>query len=512
MRHPDQGSFYDLLGVRSDATAAQIRSAFLRLAQQWHPDLNRDVHNADRRFKQIRRVYEILSDPLRRAAYDEDPSRFQLGDAGMLVDNPDPIVTRPDPTVSWSCSAETGGLRRHRSFRPQWIPEPRWHRESLFLFLGCAVTVIALSAIPIYLLRAHQHALRTSRLAQQPLAAGHPSVGHDEVQVPVVPLKRAPQVDRRPTPLENVLSSVASLRSNEPDAKVDAQPAADTSDHEATLAVIDRSLPPSIDPIAWTAGNWSEGDLADEPAPDPNYLPRLPTEWAEEVASNWQSDPLIQAQLKSESNPPMLDDMAFADPYPSAPLALPAPVTLDSAHVTRSPTMDPAYDPSQQADPPLRSLLRVARPVAALRAPSGLPPTAAGMTAGVVGNVPGPPPLPPPLPSGILPDSAPLAGPEPPISAVDPRISVGTRFEAPGYSRVRAWEWSQPQFPTGFDSTPRQSLTSASVPIRAVNPAGPFGHSIAEPLPMRPPVPRLSQPDVGGMQPTWSPIPKPLIP
>ena len=69
-------SFYDLLGVPPDATVSEIHNGYLIAAQEWHPDLNRRDPEADRRFKQIRRVYEILSDPILRATYDEDPARF----------------------------------------------------------------------------------------------------------------------------------------------------------------------------------------------------------------------------------------------------------------------------------------------------------------------------------------------------------------------------------------------------------------------------------------------------
>src|SRR5918992_1622545 len=61
--------FYDVLGVPRDASDADIKRAFRRLAQQWHPDVN-VAAGADDRFKEINEAYQVLSDPQRRQAYD----------------------------------------------------------------------------------------------------------------------------------------------------------------------------------------------------------------------------------------------------------------------------------------------------------------------------------------------------------------------------------------------------------------------------------------------------------
>ena len=61
--------FYQLLGVSRSATDEQIRSAYRRLARQYHPDVNKAADAADR-FKQITEAYEILTDPQRRQRYD----------------------------------------------------------------------------------------------------------------------------------------------------------------------------------------------------------------------------------------------------------------------------------------------------------------------------------------------------------------------------------------------------------------------------------------------------------
>jgi molecular chaperone DnaJ len=71
-----QGDYYSLLGVGRDATHAEIKQAFRRLARELHPDVSDDP-DADRRFRAIAEAYEVLSDPERRATYD------RFGHAGL---------------------------------------------------------------------------------------------------------------------------------------------------------------------------------------------------------------------------------------------------------------------------------------------------------------------------------------------------------------------------------------------------------------------------------------------
>lgn len=71
-------NLYAVLGVGRDATDAEIKRAFRRLAQQWHPDVNQ-ASGADLRFKEINQAYQVLSDPQRRQAYDMFGT---IGDAG----------------------------------------------------------------------------------------------------------------------------------------------------------------------------------------------------------------------------------------------------------------------------------------------------------------------------------------------------------------------------------------------------------------------------------------------
>jgi len=61
---------YKALGVAKDATAAQIRSAYRKLAKQHHPDLNPGDAEAEQRFKTVSAANDLLSDPDRRGRFD----------------------------------------------------------------------------------------------------------------------------------------------------------------------------------------------------------------------------------------------------------------------------------------------------------------------------------------------------------------------------------------------------------------------------------------------------------
>src|ERR671929_1516455 len=61
---------YEVLGVKPDASADEIRKTYRKLAKQFHPDLNPGKPEAEARFKAMSAAYDILSDPEKRARYD----------------------------------------------------------------------------------------------------------------------------------------------------------------------------------------------------------------------------------------------------------------------------------------------------------------------------------------------------------------------------------------------------------------------------------------------------------
>lgn len=62
---------YELLGVSRTATADEIKKAYRRLARELHPDVNQHEPEAEAKFKEVSAAYEILSDPEKRARYDQ---------------------------------------------------------------------------------------------------------------------------------------------------------------------------------------------------------------------------------------------------------------------------------------------------------------------------------------------------------------------------------------------------------------------------------------------------------
>jgi molecular chaperone DnaJ len=61
--------YYDVLGLPRGASADDVKSAYRRLAKQYHPDVNREA-GAEDKFKEINEAYAVLSDDQKRAAYD----------------------------------------------------------------------------------------------------------------------------------------------------------------------------------------------------------------------------------------------------------------------------------------------------------------------------------------------------------------------------------------------------------------------------------------------------------
>jgi molecular chaperone DnaJ len=75
--------YYELLEVSSQATSDEIKRSYRRLARQYHPDNNPGDETAEARFKEIALAYEVLSDPDRRARYDQfGPEGAAGGGAG----------------------------------------------------------------------------------------------------------------------------------------------------------------------------------------------------------------------------------------------------------------------------------------------------------------------------------------------------------------------------------------------------------------------------------------------
>lgn len=80
--------YYEVLGVQRGIEARELKKAYRRMAQKYHPDRNPDDAESEAKFKEAKEAYEVLSDPQKRSAYDQfghagvDPSMGGGGGAG----------------------------------------------------------------------------------------------------------------------------------------------------------------------------------------------------------------------------------------------------------------------------------------------------------------------------------------------------------------------------------------------------------------------------------------------
>lgn len=70
MADKQKRDYYEVLGIDKNATQDQIKSAYRKLAKQYHPDLNKSA-DAPEKFKEVTEAYEVLSDEKKRAQYDQ---------------------------------------------------------------------------------------------------------------------------------------------------------------------------------------------------------------------------------------------------------------------------------------------------------------------------------------------------------------------------------------------------------------------------------------------------------
>lgn len=73
----EKRDYYEVLGLQKGASETEIKSAYRKLAKKYHPDLNPDNPEAEAKFKEVNEANDILSDPQKRARYD------QFGHAGV---------------------------------------------------------------------------------------------------------------------------------------------------------------------------------------------------------------------------------------------------------------------------------------------------------------------------------------------------------------------------------------------------------------------------------------------
>lgn len=69
--------YYQVLGVPSNASGSEIKSAYRRLVRRFHPDIS-TASDADQKIKEINEAYDVLSDPVKKHTYDTRSTRFYV--------------------------------------------------------------------------------------------------------------------------------------------------------------------------------------------------------------------------------------------------------------------------------------------------------------------------------------------------------------------------------------------------------------------------------------------------
>ena len=100
--------YYEILGVKRDATEAEIKSAYRKLARKYHPDVNK-TKEAESKFKDINEAYEVLGDKAKRQRYDSLGSNWQGGQS----------YTPPPGFENFNFGGGNGGAYQSFSFNGQ---------------------------------------------------------------------------------------------------------------------------------------------------------------------------------------------------------------------------------------------------------------------------------------------------------------------------------------------------------------------------------------------------------
>jgi hypothetical protein len=100
------GTYYQILGVPPNANSEDIKNSYRKLALKLHPDKNRDDPNATERFQELAEAYEVLIDPERRQAYDQNSDfilrAFAEGNTGGGDDNSrESFLSVPSSRTFW---------------------------------------------------------------------------------------------------------------------------------------------------------------------------------------------------------------------------------------------------------------------------------------------------------------------------------------------------------------------------------------------------------------------------
>ena len=129
--------YYQVLGVSTNATVTEIKSAYRKLVRRFHPDISKDS-NADQRIKEINEAYDVLSDPVKKHTYDTRSTRFYFEVEEQKPVHRDPKYRSRGPARKYKSEQELlhEWMISHKKI-PRWI--------SIFSLIFCSILVLDFS-------------------------------------------------------------------------------------------------------------------------------------------------------------------------------------------------------------------------------------------------------------------------------------------------------------------------------------------------------------------------------
>ena len=108
--------YYEVLGVEKSASADELKKAYRKLAKQYHPDLHPGDKDAEEKFKELSEAYEVLSDPQKKANYDQFGHDGPQGFGGQTTALAVNIETYPTHIAGLPVAINIGcHVTRHKS-------------------------------------------------------------------------------------------------------------------------------------------------------------------------------------------------------------------------------------------------------------------------------------------------------------------------------------------------------------------------------------------------------------